>query len=64
MAARALVVHVNADGSEEVTVDGHHFHFDRAGGGFCVAHQSFDCVDDLPMHAWQAIWNAQESVAG
>lgn len=64
MAPRALVVYSHSDGSEEITVDDHHFHFDRAGGGYCVAHQSFDCVDRLSMDVWQAIWHAQESVSG
>jgi hypothetical protein len=64
MVARALVVRIHSDGSEEITIDGHHFHFDGSGGGYCVAHQSFDCVDRLTMDAWQAIWSAQESVAG
>lgn len=62
---KAKVVSTYGDGAEEIDVNGHRIQYGHGtgGDGFCYAHQSFDCVDNLTAAEREAVHNAESEVS-
>lgn len=57
----AKVVYVNErDGAETIEVNDHRlqYGYGSGGDGFCYAHQSFDCAENLTAEEREAVANA------
>lgn len=48
----------------EALVNGHKFEFGGPGDGFCYAHQSFNCLDNLTNEEKKALDDAEYSTKG
>lgn len=56
---KAMVTSVNHQGVEMIEVNGHKIQFGGEGDGFCYAHQSFDCAENLTKEEQDATDNAE-----
>lgn len=53
---KAAITYTGRNGDVEIKVNGHMIQFGGADGdGYCYAHQSFDCLDNLTTAEWSAI---------
>lgn len=57
----AKVVYAYDDGAEEIEVNGHRiqYGYGTGGDGFCYAHQSFECIDNLTPDEKAAVHDAR-----
>ena len=58
---KAKVIAGNPQDGELINVNGHRIQFGgREGDGFCYAHQSFECIENLSEEERQAVTKAEE----